>query len=61
MSGLEVVRALGGWRAYCKAVKGRDYYRQRFVESVNDAWVVVGCLVAGGILVVGAVIVTVIH
>ena len=61
MGGLEVIRALAGWRAYCKTTKGRDYYQQRLVESVDDAFMVGLCLVAAGILVVGAVVVTVIH
>ena len=61
MSGLEIVRALAGWRAYCKATKEKDYYRHRLIESVDDAFVVVGCIVACGVLVLGAVIATVIH
>lgn len=61
MRGREVIRVLGGWQAHCIVTQGKEYYRQRLMDSVDDACVVVGCLVAGGILVLGAVVVTVIH
>lgn len=61
MGGLAVIRALAGWRAHCKAIKGRDYYRQRFMESVNDAFVVGLCLAVCGLMLLGSVIVAVIR